>query len=49
MSVHTSKKQLSAPLQTIALLTDAILNDMTAVSYTHLVQREFQVLQVAQG
>ena len=29
MSVHTSKKQLSAPLQTIALLTDAILNDMT--------------------
>ena len=29
MSVRTSKKQLSAPLQTIALLTDAILNDMT--------------------
>ena len=29
MSVHTSKKQLSAPLQTIALLTDAILNNMT--------------------
>lgn len=29
MSVQTSKKQLSAPLQTIALLSDAILNDMT--------------------
>ena len=29
MSVHTNKEQLSAPLQTIALLTDAILNDMT--------------------
>ena len=29
MSVQTSNKQLSAPLQTIALLADAILNDMT--------------------
>ena len=29
MSVQTSNKQLSAPLQTIALLTDAIFNDMT--------------------
>ena len=29
MSVQTCKKQLSVPLQTIALLTDAILNDMT--------------------
>ncbi len=29
MSVRTNKKALSAPLQTIALLTDAILNDMT--------------------
>ena len=28
MSVQTSNKQLSAPLQTIALLADAILNDM---------------------
>lgn len=30
MSVQTNIKQLSAPLQTIALLVDAILNDMTA-------------------
>lgn len=30
ISVQTSKKQLCAPLQTIALLIDAILNDMTA-------------------
>lgn len=29
LSIKTSKKQLSSPLQTIALLTDAILNDMT--------------------
>ena len=29
LSIKTSKKQLSSPLQTIALLTDAIVNDMT--------------------
>ena len=29
LSVCTSKRQLSCPLQTIALLTDAIMNDMT--------------------
>ena len=29
LSVCTSKRQLSCPLQTVALLTDAIMNDMT--------------------
>ncbi len=29
LSIRTNKKQLSSPLQTIALLTDAIINDMT--------------------
>ena len=29
LSIKPSKKQLSSPLQTIALLTDAIVNDMT--------------------
>ena len=50
LSIKTSKKQLSSPLQTIALLTDAIVNDMTirqseVVYYKLLGSKETDIAQ----